>query len=266
MAIMKKMLLLLSVFTAISADVWAQNEDTPKLTRKEERRQRSIAISRQEEEGVITYRKHFAFGAKLHNDGYGGFFEIGRAKSPRKGLLFQLDIMERKHHKEEKINVSFFSSSPVIYGKINYFYPVKLGAQYTYLLGNKTNKNGVSITANLGGGVSLGMLRPYKVTVVDPNGGYKSIRYQDDSALFVGGVIVEGPNFGSGWNQMKVVPGFYAKPAVRFDYGKSNEMVSALEVGLHVEYYTKEIEQMIFRDPRSLFVSGYVAIMFGKRK
>lgn len=266
MAIMKKMLLMCFVCTALAADTKAQTEESPKLTRKEERRQRSIAISRQEEEGVITYKKHFAFGGKLHNDGYGGFFEIGRAKSLRTGLLFQLDIMERKHHKEEKINANFFSGSPVIYGKINYFYPVKLGAQYTYLLGNKTNKNGVSITANMGGGISLGLLRPYKVTVVDPNGGFKSIRYQDDSALFVGGVIVEGPTFGTGWNQLEVVPGFYAKPAVRFDYGKNNEMVSALEVGLHIEYYTKEIEQMIFRDPRSLFVSGYVAIMFGKRK
>ena len=44
---------------------------------------------------------------------------------------------------------------PFIYGKENFFYPVKLGVQQQILLGNKSNKNGVSVTANYGGGIVI---------------------------------------------------------------------------------------------------------------
>ena len=43
---------------------------------------------------------------------------------------------------------------------------------------------------------------------------------------------------------MTVVPGLYAKAAIRFDYGSYNEVMSALEVGIAGEYYTKKIPQL----------------------
>jgi hypothetical protein len=263
---MKKMLLIVVSFMLLVQSGFAQGEEQVlEKSKKEQKKVRRAELSKNEE-GVIQQKRHFAFGGKLHNDGYGGFFEIGRAKSLKTGLLFQLDITERKHTKEEKINVNYYSGSPVIYGKINYVYPVKLGVQYSYLLGNKGNKNGVSVTANLGGGLSLAMLRPYMLSVQTPSGETKYITYEDDSTTFVNGPIVDGPGFGRGWSRMKVVPGIYVKPAFRFDYGRTNEMLTAIEVGMSVEYYTKAIEQMIFMDPKKVFVSGYVAIMFGKRK
>lgn len=257
---MKKILLLLAITFVSSTALKAQ--ETEEKTTTESTDLSSAAT----EEGVITQRKHFAFGGKLHTDGYGGFFEIGRAKGLRKGLLFQVDITERKHTKEEKINLGPGSSAPVIYGKINFFYPVKLGVQYSYLLGNKSNTNGVSVTANLGGGVVVGLLRPYVLTVQMPNGEFKNITYAEDSLRFTDGPIFDGPGFGRGWGKMKVVPGFYVKPAFRFDYGRSNELLTAFEVGATFEYYTKDIEQMIMQDPKSFFISGYVAIIFGRRK
>jgi hypothetical protein len=223
-------------------------------------------LSTDKEENVVYNKKHFAFGGKLTTDGYGGFLEIGRLKSVRKSLLYQFEITERKHNKEEKMTVNFYSGSPVIYGKINYFYPVKIGAQYSYLLGNKGNKNGVSVTAQLGGGLSMAMLRPYMLKVQTPTGDIKYIRYEDDEQTFTNGPIVDGPNFLKGWSHVSFVPGFYAKPAVRFDYGRNNTILSALEVGATFEYYTKDIEQMIFQDKEKFFMSGYVAVIFGKRK
>ena len=66
---------------------------------KDEKKQRINALIKQEEEGVIAYRKHTVYGLKLTNDGYGAFLEIGKAQSIKKSLLFQLDIAERKHQK-----------------------------------------------------------------------------------------------------------------------------------------------------------------------
>lgn len=260
-----KKIFLMCISIVLLSPVMAQDEKKDKKkSKREERKQRINAIVKQEEEGVITYRKHLAFGIKLTSDGYGGFVEVARAQSVKRALLFQLDIAERKHPKEEKIDVQYNAASPLIYGKINFFYPVKLGVQQQFLLGNKGNKNGVSITANVGGGFIAGLLRPYKVEVIKNNEqafvGYES----EDSLLFLN--PIGGPNFGTGWDELKFTPGGYLKSSVRFDYGKFNEMVSAIEVGVSAEYYTKKIPQMIYQKQKQFFFSAYFSLVFGRRK
>ena len=244
-----------------------------KKERKEERKQRVNELIKQEEEGVIAYHKHTAYGIKLSTDGYGAFMEVGRAKSIKKALLFQLDISERKHPKEEKQTNIAIPTSPFIFGKINYLYPIKLGVQQQILLGNKTNRNGVSVTGNIGGGLTMLLLRPYFLEVNDVvNGSRKYIRYDsEDSTLFTSSgdlqsLQVSGSGLGRGWKQMTVTPGAYAKLGLRFDYGKFNEMLNALEVGITAEMYSKKVPQVVYTDPKQFFFSAYVTIMFGKRK
>jgi hypothetical protein len=267
---MKKIFLVaITVFAVFTA--MAQHDSTGmRKKKKEERRERINAIIRQEEEGVIKYKKHLAFGFKLTNDGYGGFVEVARAQSVRRSLLFQLDISERKHPKEEKRESEIYAgTSPFIYGKINYFYPIRLGVQQQFLLGNKGNKNGVSISGNIGGGLSLGLLRPYLVEV--DTTGFQDFVYvgydSPDSALFLNsGLIAGGPNLGTGWKNLKLTPGAYVKAGLRFDYGKYNEMLTAVEVGLSAEFYSKKIPQMIYQKQDRFFVAAYVALVFGRRK
>lgn len=262
---MKKLFLLLLSIACISV-VFAQADKSGRKSKREARTERINAMAKLEEEGVIAYKKHTIYGAKLTSDGYGGFLEIGRARSIRTALLFQLDISERKHPKEEK-QQAFVNTSPTMFGKINFFYPVKLGMQYQYLLGNKGNKNGVSITGNLGGGLSLGLLRPYYIDV-NKQGERTFVKYESaDSALFLNPDLhIAGPGFGKGWSDLTVTPGLYIKPALRFDYGKYNEMVSALEVGVTAEFYTKKIPQMIYIEQKQLFFSAYISVLFGRRK
>ena len=278
---------LIFIFLAVVAALPSLAQKTKK-EKKDERRQRIIAIMKQEEEGVIANHKHSAFGLKLTTDGYGGFFEIGRSRSIKKALLFQLDISERKHPKEDKQTNISIPTSPFIYGKINYFYPVKIGVQQQILLGNKTNHNGLSVTGNFGGGLSLALLRPYNLEINDlKNGNRKLLRYesadstlinntprtfQADSLVFTNSLALDrvlqvaGSGLTKGWGEMKVTPGLYAKAAVRFDYGKYNEMLNALEVGISGEFYSKKIPQLVYAKPQQFFFSAYVSIMFGKRK
>lgn len=251
---------------AISLALNSFAQEEKRVSKKEERRQRISAIARQEEEGVIKFRRHFAVGAKLTSDGYGGFLEVGRAQSINRGLLYQLEITEKKHPKEEKQQIEFTQSAPISYGKLNFLYPIKLGAQQQIVFGNKGNKNGVSVTANVGGGLIVGLLRPYLIDI-ENNGVRKYISYEDDSTAFLNTAgYIRGPSFGTGWNRTKIRPGVYLKPALRFDYGKYNEVVNAIEVGITTEFYSKPIQQMIYQKNERFFFSGFVAIIFGRRK
>jgi hypothetical protein len=265
---MKKLSIILTIVLIATAAA-AQDNKSPRQMKKEEKRKRIDALIKQEEEGVIAYHKQSVLGIKLTTDGYGAFFEMGRSKSVKKTMLYQFEISERKHNKEDKqSNLSAFSV-PFIYGKINYFYQVKLGIQQQILLGNKSNKNGVSVTGNIGGGISLGLLRPYELEV-DKNGERTFIRYDSpDSLLFINAYndpSTTGPTLANGWKNLKVTPGLYLKPAVRFDYGRMNELVSAVEVGVNAEVYAKKIPQMFYLKQKQFFFGAYVALVFGKRK
>lgn len=260
---MQKIIFIL-IASAISFNSVAQNK---KKERQQERRSHINELIKQEEEGVIVYNKSFVFGAKLINDGYGVFFELGKANSIKKSTLYQLEISERKHNKEEKLGSVYSNSVPFIYGKENFFYPVKLGVQQQILLGNKSNKNGVSVTGNYGGGISAGLLRPYYVQVQSGNQ-LKYIKYNsaDSLAFLNSGGIFGGPSFGKGWSDLTVTPGLYAKAALRFDYGAYNELISAVEVGVTGEYYSKKIPQMVYNKEKQFFFGAYFSLLFGKRK
>ncbi len=53
---------------------------------------------------------------------------------------------------------------------------------------------------------------------------------------------------------------------MRFDYGRLNETVTAIEVGLSAEYYTNKISQMLFNKEKQFFFNAYVALLLGRRK
>lgn len=269
---MKQLVIFLTVVSLSLTAIAQQTNKPTRQSKKEEKRERINAMIRAEEEGVIAYKKHFVFGIKLISDGYSVFFEKGYSKSIKKATLYQVEIGERKHQKEEKQNSSLKPGAPLIYGKVNFFYPIKLGVQQQFLLGNKSNKNGVSISANVGGGITLGLLRAYEMEIDDittGGAGRKYIRYDSpDSLLFANpvGLNPSGPGLFKGWSHIKLTPGLYIKPGLRFDYGRYNDLVSAIEVGVMGEYYSKKIPQMLYNKQRSFFFSAYFVLAFGKRK
>ena len=267
---MKKFLFLSAILTitiaAFAQDSTSRNR-SPKQEKRREKREKINSMIRKDEEGELAYHKQSIFGIQLRTMGYGLLYELGRMKTTRKTTTYGLEISEIKHSKEDKLPKGTFTfNNPYIYGKINNFYQVKLGIGQQYLLGDKGNRNGVSVSAIYGGGLSLGLLRPYYLEVQDQGGNIQTIKYSQDSALFVGGVIVGGGGLGKGWGEMELRPGAYAKAGLRFDYGRFNEVVSAIEIGVSLDAYLKEVPIMLFQSDKRLFFQGYVALEFGKRK
>lgn len=268
-----KRLTLIAVLITLGLSSLAQYSDSSsarpqsKADRREAKRKRIAELVRQAEEGVLVYSKQSIFGLQLRTNGYGAFYELGKMKTNRKANIYRIDITEIKDHKEEKLQTGSFFGNSFVYGKINYFYPVTLGYGQQLMLGQKGNKNGVAVSAVYNLGVSLGLLRPYYLAVLDSANQNVTIKYsQKDSALFVGPSITGGGGLGKGWSEIKVKPGLFAKAAMRFDYGRFNEQVSGLEIGASVEYYPSKIPIMLYQKDRNFFAQIYVAILFGRRK
>lgn len=239
-----------------------------KEARKSEKREKINSMVKQEEEGILSYRKQSIFAFELRTNGYGAMYEVGKMKTVRRTNIYFAEFNEIKDPKEQKLpQGGTFFGNPYIYGKKNYFYPFKLGYGQQLMLGQKGNKNGVAVIATYSGGLSLGLLRPYYLDVENPNTGVrKTIKYDDDSTTFVTGNIYGGAGLAKGWNEIKVKPGAFIKSTLRFDWGRFNEMVSGIEVGASLEFYSEKIPIELYQKEKQLFFQAHVALLLGRRK
>ncbi len=272
----KKLLLmsfiLSSVFVSAQQTVKSTNTDT-KQQKKAERREKINQLIKQEEEGALIYQKQGAFGFKFNTDAWSMFYEHGKYKTINKTSLWWLELGERKHPKEEKVPTlnaqqGFLIISSYIYGKRNNFYYLKAGLGQQTLIGGKGNKNGVAVSAIYGAGFSAGLLKPYYLEIVNPSTNKKEeIKYDNNDNLFLDPTIILGKgSFGKGFNEIKFVPGAHARAALRFDYGRYNEVLSAMEVGVNAEYYSQTMPILLLNKEKKFFFNAYIALVFGKRK
>lgn len=274
---MKQAFLILSILCTVFVSAQQKQPNSAaqeKAQKKAEKRERINQLIKQEEEGALIFQKQSAFGIKFNTDGWGVFLEKGKYKTITKTNLWWLEIGERYDKKEEKVPTLSTSQGFVVfssykYGKQNNFYYAKLGFGQQKLIGGKGNKNGVAVSAIYGAGISAGLLKPYYIEIENPygSGTKKEIKYNNNDSLFLDPTIIIGHgSMGKGFNEIQFVPGAYARTSLRFDYGRYNELISALEVGLNAEYYSKTMPIMVMGEPKKFFLNAYVSIVFGKRK
>lgn len=263
------------LFSLISLGLYAQDSSAvsqPQIQNKRNaKKERINNLLRMEEEGDLIFNKQNVFGIRLATDGYGISFEKGKFRTPTRATLYQFELNEKKSNKENKVsatpdNVDF--SSIVLY-KINNFYEFKVAMGQQYLIGGKGNKNGVAVTASYSGGLSLAILKPYFIDVNDLSTGtsYRTtwLDYVKNDTLKQ--LIYTGAEgFTVGWDDISVTPGVNAKLAMRFDYGRLNQTVSAIETGVTGEFYFSKIPQVVMVPYKQFFFNAYVSLLFGNRK
>jgi hypothetical protein len=270
--VIKSILVSLLVIISLSSVAQDSGKKKSKEQKKAEKRERINAIAKQEEEGALIYAKQSIFGFQLRTNGYGGFYELAKFKTRRKSNTYAIEFTEIKDPKEEKSSANgFFAfNNPYVFGKVHNFYQLKLGFGQQYLLGQKGNKNGVAVALIYQAGFSGGFLRPYYLDVSDTSAD-RQIKFNPgnsyDSALFLNiGAIRGSSGLGKGWGEMDFKPGLYLKTALRFDYGRYNEVVSGVEIGVSVDVYSDKIPILLFAKDKQVFLQGHIAILFGRRK
>ena len=100
-----KTLVITFFFFLFTLTLAAQDVTPPassKSDKKQAKRERINEMMRLEEEGESGFSKHSIFGFKFDSDGYGIFYERGKIKSAYKTNIFQIELNEKKHRKEEK--------------------------------------------------------------------------------------------------------------------------------------------------------------------
>ena len=258
--------LLASTLTA--QNIFSDSTSSASRDKKAAKKARLNNLIRMEEEGELVFNKQSVFGFRLATDGYGISYEKGKYKTNTRTLLFLFELNEKKEAKDHKVAAAGYNGynfSSVVVGKLNNFYEFKAAIGQQHLIGGKGNKNGVAVTAIYSGGLSLGILKPYYVMVTNLNTG-QDFRSKYPTIIDSGFVELGASGFTVGWGEVQLKPGVNAKTALRFDYGRFNQNVTAIEVGLTGEYYFSKVPMMYLVPYRNFFFNAYMSFMFGKRK
>lgn len=270
-----KRILFTSVALLLTVTVFAQ-QNASHLSKRQLRKIKKYQILRNEQEIGTQYGHEFDLGGRLTTQGWSAYLEYEKRSSETTSTLFQLEFGEIKDSKEDKQAKSLgrdafgyaYSGHAFVYGKRNIFYQTRLGIGQRRLVGGKGNKNGVEVSALYLGGISLGLVKPYYLELYDAdNSGTYYAKYTEENAedFLNYNNIVAGPGFGRGWSEVEVVPGVYGRIGMRFDWAEFNEFVSAVEVGLDGEFYSKKVQIMVHNPSKQFFYGAYVSLLFGKR-
>lgn len=226
----------------------------------------------------LVYATEFMMAAKIHTQGYGIDARWSKIKDIRTTSFWEVGIQEIKHPKESRQQSTILDPNnrtprSYIFGKQNNFYNINVlrGKQKT--ISEKGRKNPVAISYIYKGGISLGLLKPYYLTI---DYRIESTSFQDekyDDTPETGNAnfflnpnrIFASSGFSYGLNELKVIPGIVLEGGFLFDWSKTDEKIRAVELGAMVNAYYKRVPIMIEATNNLVFTNVYARLWWGNR-
>ena len=236
-----------------------------------------------EKKGII-YNKETTVNFKLHTNGAAIGMHFGTLQTFYKTRYWHIEIGEVKHPKETRqsrnLNTGSFGGSfrSYIFGKQNNFFVVRGGIGGKQYLSEKARRKGVAVGYSYEVGPSIGILKPYYLVLRyvsedfgQPN--YRSERFSQENAnRFLDNTSIFGADsFTKGIGNISFMPGLHGKFSMHFDAGAFDEVVKAVEAGIMLDFYFKDVPIMVEApgiqdsDNRTFFLNLFVALQLGKR-
>jgi hypothetical protein len=215
----------------------------------------------------VMLRDESTYGAFLSSNGYGATYRYGFWRDARNQFILDADFAYVKHPKEVNTTIAYnYSTHRYVYGKENLFWELKGMAGWQKELYRKIDRTGISVRLYYAGGISIGFLKPvyYKVFTTSPFGEITNEEFlKFNPAIHQQSIGGRGPFF-MGFNEIKIVPGLTAKAGFSFEYSQKDAVIHALDAGISLTVYPKEIEIMAVDNNNFLFFNLIVAYRFGR--
>ncbi len=219
-------------------------------------------------EGVLTYR--------IHPRGMTFGWYRGKIKTYYKTTYYGLELGYMRHHKETRQSndlAAVFRGEtprPYVYGKRNSFYVLRGGYGVKRYFSEKAKRKGLAVGYSYQGGLTLGMLKPYYLRLVErqDNNSYVVVtkKYsEEDRELFLDPYSIYGGTFfTTGLSEMSFVPGVHGQVAAHFAFGAFDEYVMAIDAGLLVDVFPRNVPIMV-EDNKPYFFNLFLTLHIGKR-
>ena len=234
----------------------------------------------------VFYRNEWSLALMLNSNGWGINYRYGEHLNAADKRLFEVDFAYMKDPKERKSysNVYDASGSRARYveGKKNLAFDFRFGYGKQHEMFRKHDAGGVAIRYFYNFGPSIVLLKPIyynagekftvgQQTFIDP---FPKPEKYDAEWIDKNILIISRASFFKGFDNMRVVPGAYAKFGFNFEFGRQDRIIHALEAGLIGEGFIKKVEIMDFSYPptgqskiaknQQVFLTIFISYRFGR--
>lgn len=220
----------------------------------------------------FQYKKEASVGFRLQSNGFSIYTQYGWIKDLKRTRHIQLEYNYFINYQQKRQKPAANSSGrDFLYGFNGHFHAIRASFGLKRTVFDKANRNGVRLSFVGFAGFSLGLLKPYYLDLLQPtNDGQiiiKPERYSEanrDRFLSLDSITGAAPTR-YGLNQMQVIPGVHGKIALDFDWGTRDAFVKALEMGVMLDLYYKNVPIMVNKSNRFYQLGLYLAFHIGKR-
>jgi len=219
------------------------------------------------EQPRIFFRNEESLAFTLNSNGFGINGRYAKRINARRKTIYDLDLISIKHRKEVKISNYFYNNKSFVFGKENSFFTLRGGYGKQVEMFRKVDKGGISIRRFYSAGPSIGFLKPIYYEVFHSGGGGISDLYLETEKFSTAThqqYIYGKASFFKGLDEISVVPGIYGRFGFMFEYSRNDLALHALETGVAIDVFIKEIPILATEKNEMFFFGLFVSYRFGK--
>lgn len=223
-------------------------------------------VGKSPEDVKLYYRSSVAYGFTLHTQGIGASFKYQQHLSYKVKRFYTFNFQNLKHPKQEKVVNAFDDNAKgFFYGKINALMNARFGIGEQRAIALKEVKKGVQIAWVYSGGFNLGLQKPVYLEVYNVDGNNQIISERYDPEKHTMGTIYGRASVFKGVDEIEFVPGLFGKFGLNFEYSPYDQRLKALEVGVAVDWFYKEIPMMYNTYNSQYWITFYLMLELGKK-
>lgn len=242
---MKKLLLLAVLVLAGVSSVYSQGE-----------------LDQQQK---VFFRNEKSFGISLNSDGIGFGYRAGKRLDFRNKRIIEIEGGTLKHQKEYKTSNPYTTGGNFVFGKLNSTFYLRAGFGHQHEIYKKADLGGIAIRYFYSAGPVLAIYKPiyYRVVYWYSATDYTIKEEKFSSSIAIPLDIYGRASFTKGLDEIKVLPGLFAKGGFNFEYSKEDKVIHAVEIGAQINAFPKIIPIMANTSNKAVFFSLFVSYRFG---
>jgi hypothetical protein len=214
----------------------------------------------------VFFRNERSFAILLNTDGWGLSYREGKRIDYLNKKLLEFEICSLRDPKEVKLSNPYYQTpGTFVFGKINSVILLRGSIGRQHEIFTKADLGGVSIRYFYTGGPVIAFLKPIYYKIIDQISPYEILIKEEkfDLKKHDPSMIYSKSAFTKGFNEIKLVPGVFAKAGFNFEYSKQDKVIHAIELGAQVNLFLSKIPIMATTINKAIFFSLFASYRFG---
>jgi hypothetical protein len=221
-----------------------------------------------DEQQKIFFRNERSFAILLNSDGFGLSYREAKRNDYLNKRFFEIEAGTLKHPREYKTSNPYYQTpGSFVFGKLNSVFYLRGSIGRQHELFKKADLGGIAIRYFYSAGPVIALYKPIYYKVLKPVNTslneFDIVEEKFDITIHQPYDIYSRAPFTKGLNEIKVLPGLFAKGGFNFEYSKEDKVIHAIEVGAQINAFPKRIPIMATSDNKAIFFSLFVSYRFG---